>query len=57
MSVEPYSDVELMALLDIPPTEDELENTKAALRTQALELEGKGALLAAHYVRKQLAAL
>ena len=53
---KPYSDAELVAL-GLEPTEDEIEEQKAALRTEALELEAKGALLAAHYVRKELAAL
>lgn len=45
MSVEPYTDAELLAL-GLPLTEDERQEQLGDLRTQALELEAKGALLA-----------
>lgn len=43
MSVEPYTDTELLAL-GSPPTKEEQQKQLADLRTQALELEAKGAL-------------
>lgn len=51
---EPYTDQELLAL-GIPLTEEETQNKLADLRTQAVELERNGALLAAHHARQEIA--